>query len=731
MGLEHILTLVPALTDDAIVIAEVLPHHQVERLVWLNEAFTLQTGYGLGDLAGADPMQVLHGDLLSAVQQGGIGERLQDGLPFRGDLRCRRRHGSVFTADVSIVPWQDPETGATYTVRVFRDVTEARQRELGVMDALAERDRPRDENGRDSARITQALDMLPCAFALFDPDRRLVTFNRPFWRSYSDREGEIRPGMHIVDLARIGYRNGRFVNAAQSEKDFLAEVDRVWLTHTRPVEREYEPGHFERIMRSRTPMGDIVNLRIDVTEAKQQEQRLQAYSAALERANAEIREQAIRDALTGVLNRRGHQARLDRLLQERAAGGDEFALLHVDLDRFKQINDAFGHATGDEALCHVAGILTDLTGDSDCVARLGGDEFLITLPMRGGIQPMLLARRILGRLAVPYTHMGNSCRIGASIGIAVTPVGGTTGAELAARSDYALYKAKRGGRNRVRDFDHDMRLEVSERQSLSEDLMAGLERGEIEPAYQLQVDAGSHDLHGVEALARWRHPDRGLLEPELFMPIAEELGVVAEIDRQVFVRAIDEMTAMCGRGVALPRLSFNVSTGRVCDRQILAEADRMRNFPGQVVFELLESIFVEQADIGFLTTVDRLRDMGVVFEVDDFGSGHSSIIALIRIAPERLKIDSRLVAPIIGSDSALQLVRAVHDIGQALDIAITAEGVESAAHAEMLREIGCSVLQGHHFSRPVAAAEFERLLRAETWRQTCPGPPRAVGGGPA
>ncbi len=716
MGLEDVLARLPELTGDAVSISEYGAEGALERPVWVNGAFERQTGYALAELGDA-AFRLLHGDRLTDEIEREIATCLLDGRAFRGDLPCQRKDGTVYLADVSIAPWQDPASGTTYVVRVLREIPGARQGAPGDTRGGAEPDIEPSEESRTQARITQGLDMLPGAFALYDADRRLVTFNKAFWQSYTSREGEIRPGMHIVEVARVGYRNGRFLSAAETEEELLDEVDRVWLTHLNTVEREFEPGRFERILRSRTPMGDIVVLRIDVTQAKRQEQALKTYSEALERANAEIRQQAIRDSLTGVLNRRGHERRLERLLEAHAAGGDEVALLHVDLDRFKQINDAFGHATGDAVLCHVAELLSELTGQADCVARIGGDEFLVSLPITTqDAKPVLLARQFLGRLAAPFVHDGHSCRIGASIGIATTPLAGSTASELAARSDYALYKAKRGRRNRVRNFDRAMRREVIERRTLSEDLLAGLGRGEIEPAYQAQVEAETLNLHGAEALARWRHPARGLLGPEVFMPVAQELGVVAEIDRQVFLRAIDEMSAMCARGLPLPRLSFNVSTGRVSDRHVLSDVERTGKFPGQVVFELLESIFVEQADVGFLLTIDRLRDMGVAFEVDDFGSGHSSIIALTRIAPERLKIDGRLVTPIVTSDSAMKLVRAVADIGHALEIAVTAEGIESAAHAEKLRGIGCSVLQGHHISEPLSADAFERLLRSEGWR---------------
>jgi EAL domain-containing protein (putative c-di-GMP-specific phosphodiesterase class I) len=253
---------------------------------------------------------------------------------------------------------------------------------------------------------------------------------------------------------------------------------------------------------------------------------------------------------------------------------------------------------------------------------------------------------------------------------------------------------------------------LTENRALVDDLHRAIEQSEFIPYYQPQLDPASCEIVGFEALARWRHPERGLLLPKEFLPTAAEFRVGEQIDAMIFDKGVENFSQLFRHVEAtLPSLSFNASFQRILDPKFIADATRLKNYPGKVSIELSERIYLEDASDEFLMRVDTLRDYGFSFEVDEFGSGSASINALKRVSPERLKIDRRLIQPITESESARRLVRSIAEIGQALEIGVTAEGVETEAHFRILRDLGCDRVQGYHLARPMCFEDVEKLMR--------------------
>ena len=457
-----------------------------------------------------------------------------------------------------------------------------------------------------------------------------------------------------------------------------------------------------------------VRLTEDLTRSKAL---TEARNAELEAVRAHIEYNALHDFLTRLPNR----MYLERALEEHAArcakSGGGVALLQVDLDGFKQINDTLGHSAGDAMLIHTAETIRRHLRPADFVARTGGDEFVVVCTAdqgMGGFDD--LARRIIEDVSRPIVHDGHECRLGMSIGIA-SAFGAEVGRQrLLVDADLALYRAKSLGRNRFEFYTAALQAEIVDAKRMGDSIIGGLERGEFVPYFQPQVDSRTLEIVGVEALARWRHPTRGIVAPAAFINIAEELTVIAAIDRAVLEGALACHRRWRAEGLRPPRLSVNVSLRRLHEEGLIDALSALEIAPGELSFELVESIYLDERDDRFFENVEQIKALGIDIEIDDFGSGYASIVSLTKIKPRRLKIDRQLVTPIVRSAAQRRLVRSIVEIGRSLDIEVVAEGVETMEHAALLRDLGCSILQGYAFAKPMAAEAFEARLRTRRRR---------------
>jgi diguanylate cyclase (GGDEF)-like protein/PAS domain S-box-containing protein len=463
----------------------------------------------------------------------------------------------------------------------------------------------------------------------------------------------------------------------------------------------------------------------DVTEEVAAHRELQrakdlaeARNVELEAAKARIEHNALHDTLTGLPNRRY----LDQVLSERAAeaqqNGASVALLHIDLDRFKQINDTLGHIAGDAMLVHAAELLRSNLGPCDFVARVGGDEFIVVCSYAGDQNRLIeLARAIVDQMRQPVPYQGHHCRFGASIGIAAQHGASIDPVRLMIDADIALYRAKARGKNGFEFFSEALQAEAVHTKHLADQILQGIEQDEFFPYYQPLFDALTMELCGVEALARWRHPKEGVLPPARFLRVAEDLNVVTAIDSVILHKALDDFSAWRAAGLKVPGVSVNVSFRRLSDERLVASLRDIKFEPGTLSFELLESIFLDDLDDTVRWNLDRIRDLGIDLSIDDFGTGHASILSLLRLRPTRFKIDRQFIEELSTSRSQQQLVGSLIDIGRSLGIKVVAEGVETYEQADILRGLGCDMLQGFAFARPMPASTLESLLRNPGWRE--------------
>jgi diguanylate cyclase (GGDEF)-like protein len=422
------------------------------------------------------------------------------------------------------------------------------------------------------------------------------------------------------------------------------------------------------------------------------------------------------DSLTGLPNRRA----LDAALKQRCGRkGDLATMVRIDLDHFKYVNDTMGHKAGDFTLIEVARILQEETKADDLAVRVGGDEFVLLLgPHRTAAEGAILAQRILSRIRDPKPFENKIVRVGASFGVASNENGLLAFDELLIGADSALYEAKDLGRNRVRLYTPELHTAVLARRDLARELRLALAQEEFEPFFQPQFDAKTLDITGVETLARWQSPAFGLVPPDRFLPVAQQLSILEEIDDIIFRKAIDQIGSLIEEGLKIPKLSVNVTAERIDDPVVFETVMAHRHKVPEIAFEILESVLVEDQSDQFRFGLDRLRDAGIKIEVDDFGSGHASIVGLMHLHPDAMKIDQRLVRPIITDPLARGILQSIVQMAGLMHLRVIAEGVETMEHAEMLRQIGVDVLQGYAFAKPMSITELRKFVIDYKGRQT-------------
>jgi diguanylate cyclase (GGDEF)-like protein/PAS domain S-box-containing protein len=576
------------------------------------------------------------------------------------------------------------------------DITE-RQKLTAQLEAQHRLLKEQEEQLRQqNLRLDAALGNMAQGLAMFDAEQRLVIANEQYAQMYGLTPDQVRPGTTLRQI--LGYRIAAGYCPGRSVDDLL----RATLRHMsgRPSTQyvtELHNGRCVAVSAQTMPDGGTVTTHQDITEKR--------------RSEAKIAHMALHDTLTGLPNRVLLNEELEHAIA-RGRRGELVAAHLLDLDHFKTVNDTLGHPAGDKLLQMVAERLGPLVRESDTVARMGGDEFaVVQVGIEEPADAASLALRIIDAVGAPYEIESQLVVIGVTVGIAIGPDDGDSPAQLMRNADLALYRAKGDGRATFRFFEREMDAQMQERHALERELRKALAAEQFELYYQPIVDLASNDISGFEALLRWRHPERGLVPPNTFISLAEEIGLIVPIGEWV----IRQACAAAGKWPDDLRVAVNLSPLQFRNPGLLQlvvsalAGSGLR--PDRLELEITETVLLQEGE-ATLNTLYRLRELGIRIAMDDFGTGYSSLSYLQSFPFDKIKIDRSFIRDIVDSTGSLNIVRAVAALAQGLGITATAEGVETEEQLERIKAEGCNEMQGFLFGAPMPAEDIERVFLA-------------------
>jgi diguanylate cyclase (GGDEF)-like protein len=568
-------------------------------------------------------------------------------------------------------------------VTTYTDITERKNAE----EALLKRDQELTEQNR---RFNAALDNMSQGLSMFDENHRLLVCNRRYLEVYDLPEKFAEPGTPHEEIIGLLVERGDY--AGINPETYLQERQAM-IAEKKPVTKiqAFSGGRSISVVHQPMSNGGWVATHDDVTEF----QRYQALVAHM----------AHHDELTGLPNRTLLRERMEHAVRQ-LGSNKPFAVLCIDLDRFKNVNDTIGHPIGDKLLQAVADRLSKCIHETDTIARLGGDEFaVLQVSNNQPITATALAAGICDVLAKPFDLDGHQVVIGASVGIAIAPSDGTHPDQLFKNADMALYRAKNDGRGVYRFFETDMDTQIQARRGLEQDLRLAFERREFELHYQPLVCLQSDEISGFEAQLRWPHEQRGNVPPADFIPLAEEIGLITPLGEWIVNQACSD----AAKWPAHTRVAVNLSPAQFrCGdlvQTVFNALAKSRLGPHRLELEITEQVLLQHRESA-LAILHALRDMGVRIAMDDFGTGYSSLGYLRSFPFDKIKIDRSFINDLSGQAEAAVIVNAVASLSQNLGMTATAEGVETETQRKQVRAAGYTEMQGILFSPPCPAAEI-------------------------
>lgn len=541
--------------------------------------------------------------------------------------------------------------------------------------------------------LHNVLDNLPQAVLMFNSHARLIYCNKRYLELYDLPQHVARPGAHLRDLLEFQIKQGSFV---ETPKDYMFRLMRG-MSGGRIFQDTIVLPDQRAFLITNRPLagGGWVAMHEDIKERRSIDEK--------------IVHMARHDSLTDLPNRRLFRERLEHELK-RVGRGECLALLCLDLDQFKSVNDALGHPVGDELLRLVSDRLRRCVRDVDTVARLGGDEFAIIMTrMEQHSDAETLSKRVRDSISQPYQIDGHQIVTDISIGISVAPFDDTEADALLKNADMALYGAKADGRGTYRFFEPEMNAKMKARRQLELDLRKALLKQEFELHYQPLVNLENRSVNAFEALVRWRHPDRGLVPPSDFIPLAEETGLILPLGEWVLRTA-------CAEAVNWPdhiRIAVNLSPAQLNNRNLLSVVGKALEDSGlpatRLQLEITETVLLQNT-FSTLETLHAIQKLGIQIALDDFGTGYSSLSYLRSFPFDKIKIDRSFITDINNGTGPIAIVNAITGLAKSLNMVSTAEGVETEQQLEAVKSIGCTEMQGYLFSRALPASEIRQFF---------------------
>ena len=658
------------------------------RIIHANDRFCQISGYSRDELIGAQHSIVNSGhhprEFFAAMWRA-----ISKGKSWRGEICNRAKGGSIYWVDTTIAPRRDDSGKVIGFVSIRYDVTKRKEAELALAEENAKR-------RKAETLLRDLFESIPDGLVAFDENDRLTHYNEAYKKFYALAAPAIVEGAGFADILEYAVDHGQFSGLADDpevRKAYVQFVANRRRHPDRPVIQQLSDGRWLQLQTRRSKTGLTVGVCTDITEIK--------------RAEGTIKAQAELDPLTGLFNRTVLLDRLSKALSTRRRVGQSGALVMVDLDNFKHVNDTLGHGAGDELLIALARRFSEALRKSDIIARIGGDEFAIVLPdvTRIGEAEKIIGK-LVSRLSEPIVLGRRTLRPSCSLGVTFYPIDGHTPKDLLKNADIALYQAKARGRGNCCFFDSDLRVGLERRQARGDALRAALANDKIEIAVQPQFDFESRRLVGFEGLARWRNQGQ-YVPPSEFIPIAEETGLIVPLGYRIMDKCLALAREFQDRDCDTGRIAVNVAAFQLKQDDFVERVKSLLDShglsPTTLEIEVTENVLLDRAGDRIAHSLQSLHNLGVAIALDDFGTGYASLSHLKRFPVDRLKIDRSFVHEIESRSEDAIIVRAIINLAHNLGMEVVAEGIETPAQFEFLREQGCDIAQGYLIGRPMNA----------------------------
>lgn len=720
----HLLSLGINETDNAVLITD-----EQNRIVFHNTGFTRMLGFQSQQVIGKQPRELFasHPSFVKSIERC-HGELLQ-GHSFHTEELIHDMHEQPVWISAVVNPILDTEHKLINAVCVMTDITNTKVHEVlqyRVLNAMARDSSLPEQMNLLCEEIERVAPEVIASVLSVDEQGRLHTLAAP-----SLPEAYTR----AIEGLQIGPLVGSCGSAAYTGQSVIAEdiaTDPRWADF-----KELALGHHLQACWStpiKTADGKVIGTFAFYYRRPRQpsafhhllaDAGLHLCALAIERetSRARIHQLAFYDSLTGLPNRSLLLVQAGQAIASADRNGSTVAVMFIDLDRFKQVNDSLGHQAGDELLRTVATRLQSQARRSDIVGRLSGDEFVVVLTQYNTEHLTEVVKRIQERLAMPCHINGTPLNPSASIGVAIFPDNGHDIETLLHRADIAMYQAKAVNRGRFSFFSEEMNSLAQERLALESALRNALRGGLFQLHFQPQINLHDHSLHGVEALARWHDPQLGQISPGRFIPIAEECGLIGELGKWALEEACFQLSDWRRRGIQVPSISVNLSATNFHDLElpqfVTGLLRRYSLAPTDLTLEITETVLMD-TNPSTSQTIAAVHALGIPLAMDDFGTGYSSLGYLRKLPVSELKLDQSFVRDMAKDEAVSALTNAVIRIGESLKLVVVAEGVEDADQYHLLKSQGCDVAQGYYFSRPMSADQLEKWVR--NYRSEAPAP---------
>lgn len=713
----HLLSLVVDQTDNAIVITDANWH-----IVYSNSGFTRLFGYPAEQALGSSPAAVLAPYLKPAALQT-LHAQLLAGKPFSSDELAYCADGQRVWCNVAINPILDAQGVLTNSVAVFTNITHSKMHEVlqnRMLEAMIQEEPLETLMEKACREVERIAPDVTASILRVSAEGRLHPLAGPSLPdSYCKALEGVAIGASVGSCGTAAFRGEPVLVSDIASDPLWAEFKALalpiglrscWST---PIKNSQGRvlGTFAFYYREPRSPSSFHQRLIDVIV------HLCALALEREESRSRIRQLAFYDGLTELPNRSLLLAKADQALADAERNNTPLSVLFVDLDRFKQVNDSLGHPAGDELLRLMAKRLSEHRRHCDIVGRLSGDEFVLVLPQCDSEQVREVVEQLKATLSLPCQLNGTTLCPSASIGISLYPLDGHDMGTLVHRADMAMYQAKSAGRGHFSFFSHELNLLAQERLALENALREALEQDQLQLYYQPQVRMPDGLLYGVEALARWHHPQFGDISPARFIPLAEECGLINQLGLWAVREACQQLAQWRRQGLQIPSVSVNLSPTNFHNLDLPGMvASTLKEYQLQasdLTLEITENVLMD-SNPGTLKTLNEVHAQGVRLSLDDFGTGYSSLSYLRRLPIQELKLDRSFVSDLDNDATNRALSEAVIRLGESLQLTVIAEGIETSNQYQILKQQGYHVAQGYLFSRALAAKDLEAWLQTAT-----------------